>query len=98
MNRRLARIQARRQQLLGRAQVEREALAREVDALAPAVRVVDYGIAGIDWIRRHPEPVIVAAVAFVLLKPKRAVSWALRGFSLWQGYRRIASLVESART
>jgi hypothetical protein len=94
---RIERIRARRERLLERAQNEREVLAGELAAFAPVVRVVDGGIAAVEWVRRNPEPVIAVALVVAVLRPRRAFRWALRGFSLWQGYRRVSALLARAR-
>ena len=85
---RLIVLRERRARLVDRAAGERERLATVVQgatALEPWVAMAQRLAAEA---RRHPAWVIGALAFFVALRPRRAFSLALRGWSLFQIYRR----------
>jgi hypothetical protein len=84
-------LAARRSQLSARAQVEREAIAR---ALAPADKAATVVVSllaasrrAVGEARKHPELVLTGVALLVALRPRRALSWLARGWSLWRVYR-----------
>jgi len=84
-------LAARRSQLAARAQVEREALDR---ALAPADRAATLAASLLVTVRRaagearkRPELVLAGVALLVALRPRRALAWLARGWSLWRLYR-----------
>jgi hypothetical protein len=95
---RLAQIHARRERLIAKAALQRETFARDAAAWAPALGIVDRGIAGVAWLRSHPEILVVAGGLLVVLRPRKALRWSLRAFSLWQAYRRITARLSSVRS
>jgi hypothetical protein len=86
---RLTQIRLRRERLIARAALQREDVARDVAALAPAVRVVDGGIAAVAWVRANPGVLLLAAGVMLVLRPRRTIRWSLRLYSLWRGYRAV---------
>lgn len=74
----------RRQSLQLRSAELRLRIERDVVRLAPSLALADRGMAGLRWLREHPEWPIGAAVLLVLLKPGRALRW---GTQLWWGWR-----------
>ncbi len=85
---RLIVLRERRARLVDRAAGERERLATVVQgasAIEPWVAMAQRFAAEA---RRHPAWVIGALAFFVALRPRRAFSLALRGWSLFQIYRR----------
>jgi hypothetical protein len=91
MPERLMQIRLRRERLIARAAAQREAFAYDVEALAPAIAVVDRGITAVAWVRAHPGLLLAAAGVMLVLKPGRTLRWSFRLFSLWQGYRRLTA-------
>ena len=85
--RRLARIQARRERLIARSGAQRDELALLLAPLRGPLAVADRGIAVVQYARAHPGLVVIAAAVFVLLSPKRALRWTRRAFTIWRGYR-----------
>jgi hypothetical protein len=77
VNRRLAELRARRELLLARSAVQRDALALLVDR---GFRVVQYA-------REHPGAILLAVAVLVALSPKRAFRWAGRATAIWRGSR-----------
>lgn len=91
MAERLMQIRLRRERLIARAAAQREAFAYDVEALAPAIGVVDRGIAAVTWVRAHPAVLVAAAGVMLVLRPRRTIRWSFRLYSIWQGYRRLTA-------
>jgi hypothetical protein len=81
----------RRQLLQLRSAELRLRVERDVIRLAPALALADRGVAGLHWLRAHPEWPLGAAVVLVLLKPRRALRW---GLQLWWGWRSVRRALE----
>jgi hypothetical protein len=88
---RLTQIRLRRERLIARAALQREDLVRDVATLAPAIRVVDGGIAAVAWVRANPGVLLLAAGVMLVLRPRRTIRWSLRLYSLWRGYRAVSA-------
>jgi hypothetical protein len=88
---RLIELAARRAGLVADARLEREALAVVVakgDALAlRGMRVMESFQRIADEVRARPLFALAAVAALVALKPRRALSWVLKGWSVWRMYR-----------
>lgn len=91
-------IRLRRERLIARAAAQRESVAHDLDALAPAIRVVDRGIAGVAWLRAHPGVLLAGAGVMLVLRPGRTLRWSLRIFSAWQAYRRLTARLGVVRS
>jgi hypothetical protein len=87
VNRRLAEIRARRELLLARSAVQREALALLVQRLRAPLELADQGFRIVRYAREHPGAVLLAVAALAALSPKRAFRWARRAVLFWRGYR-----------
>ena len=87
MNRRLAAIEAKRAHLLERAARERADLAQALQTWTQPLAFVDRCIDAVRYVISSPPLVAAAALVLALLRPRRALRWAQRGFALWQGYR-----------
>jgi hypothetical protein len=74
----------RRQSLQLRSAELRLRVERDVMRLAPSLALADRGVAGLRWLREHPEWSLGAAMVMVLLKPRRVLRWGMR---LWWGWR-----------
>lgn len=97
MNRRIAEIHARRELLLARSAVQRDALALLVQRWRAPLELADQGTRVLHYARTHPGAILLAVVALVALAPKGALRWARRGITLWQGYRSAAALLGNRR-
>jgi hypothetical protein len=93
---RLEQIRARRVRLIARAELQRDEIAREVEVWAPAIGVIDRGIAGYAWLRAHPGVLVAAGAVLLVLRPRRTLKWSLRLYSGWQTYRRLTALLARA--
>lgn len=73
--------------LLVRAALEREQLSAQLDAWRAPLALLDRGVAAARQVRRHPEWLVAVAVVIALVRPRRALAWARRGFILWRAWR-----------
>jgi len=77
----------KKQRLLIESARLRENFARSGRGIEPAFRVADLIVAGVQWIKQHPELVVGVAVTFVVARPKtfwRLGRWAYAGWSAWK--------------
>ena len=84
-------LRDQRARLLARAALEREQLSVQLEAWRAPLALVDKSIAATRYLRRHPQWIVAAAVVLALLRPRRALAWARRGFIAWRTWRWIAS-------
>jgi len=84
---RLLELAERRSRLIERARAQREQLARSLagtdtaaDLLARAFRVVE-------GVLQQPLIVAAAVALLVVLRPRRALRWLMKGWSAWRLYR-----------
>ncbi len=87
MNRRLAEIRARRELLLARSAVQRDALALLVERARAPIELADRGFRIVQYAREHAGAVLLAVAVFAALSPKRALRWAGAAMAIWRGYR-----------
>lgn len=91
MNPSLIELHQQRGLLLERIASQRAALAWQLQPLRSASDTADRVLAllrgGVEYLKSHPLPVALAALALVLLKPRRAWRWAARGVVLWRSWR-----------
>jgi YqjK-like protein len=82
---------ARRSRLAADAQSEREAIARAIAPADGAASVVASLLAvarrAAGEARQRPELVVAGVALLVALRPRRALAWIARGWSLWRLYR-----------
>ena len=62
--------------------------------LAPAFCGADRAVEGARWLRRHPQLVVAAGVALLVIRPKRAWRWARRAFVGWQVWQQLRDFLE----
>lgn len=63
-------------------------LAREARGLEAPFATADRVNDGVRWLRRHPEVLIGVALVLVVLQPRTAWRWAMRGWGAWTLGRR----------
>ena len=85
---RLIVLRERRARLVDRAAGERERIAAAVQAASAVEPWLATARRFAAEARRHPAWVAGAAALFVALRPRRALSLAMKGWSLFQIYRR----------
>jgi hypothetical protein len=91
MRERLVALAERRAHLVARAQVERATigalLARTDGAASLAASVIRTARRALDLAGHHPLIVVAGIALLVALRPRRALTWLARGWSLWRLYR-----------
>jgi len=91
MRARLLAIAERRARLAVRASTERESLAAFMAHTDGPVRVATAAWAAgrrlLDEVRDQPLLAAAAAALLIALRPRRALGWALKGWSLWRTFR-----------
>lgn len=93
MNHRLAEIQARRELLLARSAVQRDALALLVQRWHAPLDLADRGFRVVQYAREHPGAILLVVAVLVALSPKRAFRWGGVAMAIWRGYRWAAKAV-----
>lgn len=91
MRARLLALAEHRTRLVARAQADRESVARllvPVDA-ASSMALAAYNVARrvLQEAREHPLFAIAGGVALAAFRPRRAISWIAKGWSLYRMYR-----------
>ena len=91
MRERLLALAERRAHLAARAQSERESMAALIartDTVASlAVSLLQLARRLLEQGQRHPLIVVAGVALLVALRPRRAITWLARGWSLWRLYR-----------
>jgi len=93
MNEKLLELAARRGALAVRIENQRDKLAREAGALTGVFSVGDAALRGVDWLKQHPLAVGAAVAGAVVIRPRRALRWAKRGFFVWRGWRAMRNIL-----
>ncbi len=94
----LTEIRARRAHLMARAAVERERICVELHAWEAPLALADKGYAAARYVRQHPQWIVAAVVLLVVLRPRRALSWARNGLLAWRAWRWIAQSLRGLAT
>jgi hypothetical protein len=91
MRARLLLLAERRAQLAARANTERESIAALVARSDGPARLANSALAAglrlLNEFRAHPLLAAACVGLLVALRPKRALGWALKGWSLWRTLR-----------
>ena len=82
-------LQVRRGELLARSRMLRGRLAAETLQLQRTLSLADAARDRFHWLMAHPQWLAAVIAIPVLLRPRRAVAWALK---LWWGWRMIGRL------
>ena len=89
-------LQRRREQLMLRSAQLRRDWALQVQVLRAPLGLADQARAAGQWLLRHPEWPIGAAVLIIVLRPGRALRWAAFAWQGYGAYRRVQRLVARA--
>jgi hypothetical protein len=91
MRARLLLLAERRARLAARASAERESLAAYMARTDGPVRVATRALAAgarlLEEMRRQPLLVAAGAALLIALRPRRALGWALKGWTVWRTVR-----------
>ena len=97
MNKSLVELHLQRGRLLERIASQRTTLAQQLIPLKNASetgsRIYSLLRDGVQRLKKHPLPVVLAVVALVLFKPTRAWRWLRRGVVLWRSWRLLRAWV-----
>jgi hypothetical protein len=91
MRARLLLLAERRAKLTARASAERECLAAFMARTDAPVLMANRALAAghrlLDELRRRPLLASVGVALLITFRPRRALGWALKGWSLWRTFR-----------
>lgn len=77
-----------------RSAVLRELLAVQLaQTVAPVIHTADRVQVGSKWIKRHPVWVAVAVMGLLVWRPRGALKWAGKAWTLWQTWQRMEPVV-----
>lgn len=97
MNSKLLELATRHGALRARIDEQRRVLAQHAVPLEAAFARGDDVLKGVDWLKHHPVAVFVAVAVAVVVRPRRALRWAQRGFFLWRGWIAIRKSLFNSR-
>jgi hypothetical protein len=80
-------LQRRRESLRLRSAELRARLGRQTEELAAPLALADMAFDGLRWLRAHPQWPMAAVTVWVVIRPRRALRWLGRAWSLWRGAR-----------
>lgn len=89
-------IVQRRARLVAEADIQRNALARDLEACSSVLTVADRGIAWAGWLRARPYLVVAAVTAIAVMRPRLAFAWSARVVTLWRAGRFLYEAVKPA--
>lgn len=88
-----AEIQSRRSRLLARSSGLREQLAEEAQALERPLALADRARGALQWLATHPQWLIAVVAVPIVLRPRRALAWALKLWGGWRLWRNVRGLL-----
>ncbi len=88
MNARHIELLRRRERLLMRAEMQRNELAGLVQTWQTPIRVVDGGLEVVRTLRAHPLLWVAPVALLVALRPRRALRWSGKAWTVWRLWRR----------
>lgn len=83
-------FRSKRSSLMARAAVERERLVMQLQTWEAPFALADKGLAAARFARQNPHWIAAAAVLLMVLRPRRALSWARNGLIAWRAWRWIS--------
>jgi len=67
----------------------RNELINHLDGISPILHTADRLRDGARWLKKHPQVFIATGMAFIVVRPGRALGWVRRAFIGWQVWRRL---------
>jgi hypothetical protein len=89
MNRKLAQLAERRQQLAAKAAAQRTAVALEMEPWHARLALADRGMAVFQYVRQHPAVILGPMLLLAAFRPRHAGKWLQRGWMAWQFGRKL---------
>lgn len=96
MNKRLIELAERRERLTAKIELQRGELARHVAPWKGVFAVADKGVEAVRYLRQHPGLVAGAVGFLVALRPRRAITWLRRGWSMWKMVQKVRQRLSGA--
>lgn len=90
---RQADLRSRHAELVGRSQALRRHLAEQAQPLGAPFALADRARAGAHWLLAHPQWIAAIVAVPVLLRPRRALGWALKLWWGWGAWRKLRQLL-----
>lgn len=87
---RLVELSRRRAELVALSAAQRAELGDICHVWRLPMAIVDQGVAVWRFFRVHPALLVGLGVAFAVARPRRAVKWLGRGWTLWRFFRGMA--------
>jgi len=81
---RLAELRLRRERLIARSAVQRVELARELAPWSAPIALIERGLTGIGWLRRHPVAIAIGVAVMVVIRPRRFLGGVRQGMAAWR--------------
>lgn len=88
---RLVQLARRRAELVAHCAVQRAELGDICHVWRVPMAIVDQGVTVWRFLRMHPALLVGLGVAFAVARPRRAVNWLGRGWTLWRVFRGMAA-------
>ena len=80
-------IRERRAALIERAAAQRERVAAQFAPFRAPLVLVDRSVSAGRAVLAHPEWIVGAAALVLVLRPRRTLAWAQRGFVAWRAWQ-----------
>ena len=84
INAKLGALARQRDDLVAQIAMERAVIARNSASLRRLSRMVDQVRGGIQYLKGHPEALLLPAVITIVTRPWRLLAWAISGVGLWR--------------
>jgi hypothetical protein len=88
---RLAELSRRRAELVARSAAQRAELREVGHAWRLPMAIIDQSVTVWRFFRGHPALLAGLGVAFAVARPRRAIKWCGRGWTLWRLFRGIVA-------
>jgi hypothetical protein len=92
---RIIELALKKQRLQLQAAAQRVRILHAIESASPAFGAADKLRAGLCWARAHPEVLVGTGIVLLVARPRLLFRWAQRGFFVWEGLRRLRSVIES---
>ena len=90
-------IALKKQRLLMKSEQLREEFGRNGLGVKPVFHVADMGVAGAQWIKRHPEVIAGVAVTLVVARPMTVWRWGRRAYTGWKTWQQVSGFLVKNR-
>lgn len=92
---RIVELALRKQRLQLQASAQRVRILHAIESVSPAFGAVDKARTAVRWAKSHPEVIVGAGIALLVVRPRALFRWARRGLFVWEGVRRLRGAVDS---